>query len=224
MEDTVDQFFIATKDIDLSKPYVDHTFNGYLSGLYYINTINDMGGIGRLTENNAQEETSVDLEELKEKYERRVNEITKYPELLRQYAQMCIDEHSGILKEYLDSANAAEDAAKTACGRLAAVKKELKKAKEAFDGWEKANGELKGAGNDTGSMDADVKLYRDFFYSSNGNGKADFEELDSLISDTEQNQEYFHKLKDVLKGEKFWEQRYLHLTSMKSIKKQRIRV
>ena len=82
----------------------------------------------------------------------------------------------------------------------------MKKAKDAFDGWEKANNELKDAGNDTGSMDTDVKLYRDFFYSSNGNGKADFEELDSLISDTKQNQEYFHKLKSVLEGEKFWDQ------------------
>lgn len=206
MEGTVDQFLRTTKNIDWSTPFAEATFNGYMSGKYYVNTIDAMGGIGKLTENDGQEQSSDNLEELKNEYDKRVAELKKYPKLLLDYAQMCIDEHSGKLKGYLDSADSAEDAAKTACDRLAAVKKKLKKAKEAFDGWEKANGELKGAGNDTGSMDADVKLYRDFFYSSNGNGKADFEELDSLISDTEQNQEYFHKLKDVLKGEKFWEQ------------------
>ena len=206
MEKTVDQFLRTTKNIDWSTPFAEATFNGYMGGKYYMNTIDAMGGIGKLTENDGQEQSSDNLEELKNEYQKRVAELEKYPKLLLDYAQMCIDEHSGKLKGYLDSANSAEDAAKTACDRLAAVKKELKKAKEAFDGWEKANGELKGAGNDTGSMDADVKLYRDFFYSSNGNGKADFEELDSLKSDTEQNQEYFHKLKDVLKGEKFWEQ------------------
>lgn len=206
MEDTVDQFLRATENIDLSKPYAEETFNGYISGMYFINTINDMGGIGKLTENNAQEQTSVNLEELKVKYEKRVREIEKYPDLLLQYARICIEKHYSTLNEYWNSAQAAQQAAETACDRLAAVKKELKKAKEAFDGWEKANSELKDAGNDTGSMDADVKLYRDFFYSSDGNGKADFEQLDSLISDVEQNQEYFRKLKDVLESEHFWDE------------------
>ena len=55
-----------------------------------------------------------------------MTELKKYPKLLLDYAQMCIDEHSGKLKGYLDSADSAEDAAKTACDRLAAVKKKLK--------------------------------------------------------------------------------------------------
>lgn len=206
MEDTVDQFLITTKNIDWSTPFADATFNGYVSGKYYMNTIDAMGGIGKLTENDDQEQSSDHLEKLKNEYEKRAEKHEEYPELFLKYARMCIDKHSGKLHEYLESAGTAEDAAKTTCDRLQAVKKELKKAKDAFDGWEKANNELKDAGNDTGSMDTDVKLYRDFFYSSNGNGKADFEELDSLISDTKQNQEYFHKLKSVLEGEKFWDQ------------------
>lgn len=222
MAASVDQFLRVAKGVNLSAPYTDTSFNAYTSSMYYMNTINDMGGIDKLLESNvsAQEgeesgeegqeadtgddkDTAAELEELVAAYKREAERIRDYPDLLLQYARTCIEKHHNTLKGYLESARGAEQAAKDAYDSLKKVKKELEEAKTAFTEWEKANGELKDAGQDTGSMDEEVSRYHDFFFSSGGTGSADFEQIDSLMSDVKENQKYFHELINVLEGEKF---------------------
>ena len=227
MKASVESFLGVVKDVNLSAPCTESSFHAYISSMYYMNSINDMGGISKLLERSAstqegeegsgeegqeseseteeEEDDSAELEALADAYRREAERIEVYPELLLQTASPCIEKHHTALKGYLDSANGAKEAAEEAYDRLKKVKKELEKAKAAFSEWDTANGELKSAGQDTGSMDEEVSHYRDFFFSSDGTGNADFEQIESLMSDVKENQQYFHKLMEVLKGEKFWD-------------------
>ena len=212
MKASAEVFLGVAKDVNLSSPYTDLSFNAYISSMYYMNSINDLGGISKLLEKNTpaqegeEEDNSAELEALADAYKREAERIEVYPDRLLWYAGTCIEEDHKKLKGYLDNAKGAEQAAKDAYGSLEKVKKELEKAKTAFSEWDKANGELKSAGQDTGSMDEEVSHYRDFFFSSDGTGNADFEQIESLMSDVRENQKYFHELTYVLEGEEFWDE------------------
>lgn len=228
MKASVESFLGVAKDVNLSAPCTERSFHAYTSSMYYMNSINDMGGISKLLERSApaqegeegsgeegqeseseteeEEDDSAELEALAAAYRREAERIKVYPELLLQTASPCIEKHHTALKGYLDSANGAKEAAEEAYDSLKKVKKELEKAKAAFSEWDTANGELKSAGQDTGSMDEEVSHYRDFFFSSDGTGNADFEQIESLMSDVKENQEYFQKLAKVLEGEEFWDE------------------
>lgn len=211
MKASTEVFLLNVKYVDLANPLDEGTYNAYLTCMKYKNTIDDMGGIGKLLESNNQADQGEDtdntgtdsgsLEKLKTDYERELKRIKDYPSLLLTHANACIDSHYQALNVYWNSAKGAEQAAKTAYDRLKDVKKELEKAKTKFAEWDRANRELKNAGSNTESMDAEVEKYRKFF--DDGNGAADSSQLESLMEDVRTNQEYFKKLKGVLEEEKF---------------------
>ena len=217
MEASAEEFLKSAKYVDLASQTDSSTYNAYITCMLYKNTIDDMGGIGRLLELHNQESEGEDaegeeteeageddlerLQNLKRQYESELRRIRVYPDLLLSGANVCIDSHYSVLNEYWNSADGAEQCAKNAYGSLEKVKKELEKAKKAFSDWDEANRKLKNAGRDTGEMDTEVEKYRKFF--SDGNGNDDFQQLESLMADVKVNQDYFRKLKDVLEEEKF---------------------
>ncbi len=211
MKASAEVFLLNVKCVDLANPLDEGTYNAYLTCMKYKNTIDDMGGIGKLLESSNQADQGEDtdntgtdsgsLEKLKTDYERELKRIKDYPSLLLTHVNACIDLHYNALNGYWNSAKGAEQAAMAAHDRLKDVKKELEKAKKKFKEWDKANRELKDAGSNTENMDGEVEKYREFF--DTGNGASDSRQLESLIEDVETNQEYFKKLADVLEAEKF---------------------
>lgn len=212
MKASAEVFLYNVKHVDLSQLQVEGTYNAYITCMLYKNTIDDMGGIGKLLESGHQtgEDTESEgtdgndlasLEKIKADYERELQRIKDYPSLLLTHANACIDSHYQALNAYYNSAQGAQQTAKTAYDRLKDVKKKLENAKNKFDEWDGANRELKDAGSNTENMDAEVEKYREFF--NNGDGADDFRQLESLMEDVRTNQEYFKKLADVLKEEKF---------------------
>ena len=101
MKASTEVFLLNVKYVDLANPLDEGTYNAYLTCMKYKNTIDDMGGIGKLLESNNQADQGEDtdntgtdsgsLEKLKTDYERELKRIKDYPSLLLTHANACID-------------------------------------------------------------------------------------------------------------------------------------
>lgn len=231
MKEMARLYIKAAKQVDLSAPYSANTFNKYMNSLYYKNTVNALGKIDKLLrdydvakaaqaseaqnsedgsgQQESTEETEIaddtdrkELEDIVKEYKEQEKRIEGYLNTLLSTANEAVSRHSAVLNNYWNTAKSAEQAARAATNRLDVVKQKLKKAKESFDKWDGKNERLKAAGKNTESMDQEVEKYREFF--SNGDGKADLEQLEHLASDVREDQNYFGEWKEQLEREKFF--------------------
>ncbi len=97
MKASTEVFLLNVKYVDLANPLDEGTYNAYLTCMKYKNTIDDMGGIGKLLESNNQADQGEDtdntgtdsgsLEKLKTDYERELKRIKDY---LTAYSCQCL--------------------------------------------------------------------------------------------------------------------------------------
>lgn len=248
MKKMAELYIKAAKQVDLSTPYSANTFNKYINSQYYKNTVNALGKIDKLLkdyddakseqadkesdsetnsgqqENSGETETADDtgrkeLEDIVKKYKEQEKRIEGYLNILLSTANDTVSGHTAALSNYWSTAKSAEQAARAATNRLDVVKQKLKKAKESFDKWDSKNGELKAVGKNTESMDQEVEKYREFF--SNGDGKADLEQLEHLLSDVQEDQNYFGEWKKLLEKEKFFGQSIVSVQASAQVNKYR---
>lgn len=242
MEETAKLYIKSAKKVDLSNPYSSVSFNQYVSSMYYKNRINNkLGKIDKLLENDntvqagqgntgqegdeeqteeIPDEKHKELENIVREYKEQEARIQGYLNQLLSAANDAVSRHSDTLNGYWDTAKAAEQAARAAYSRLNEVKKRLKKAKESFDHWDSKNNELKAVGKNTESKDEEIRGYREFF--SNGDGKADLEQLEQLMSDVREDQSYFGEWKRVLEEEKFYGQSIARVQAVDQVNRYRI--
>lgn len=219
----VEQFIATAETVDLSAPYSSNTFDAYIKSILYKNTVESLGGVGKLKQEfeerqaasetgsetdgesagttEANDEERKELEKLTKEYKDQVDRIADYSRILYATAEDKITNHSGTLNMYWNWAKLGEESAKNAENALDEVKKKLENAKNKFDVWNNKNNELATVGKNTESKDQEVGEYRDFFYS--GDGKEDKDALATLISSVRQDKEYFKEWKEELEKEKF---------------------
>lgn len=220
LKEMVELFIDSAKKVDLTNPYSSSAFDKYISSMYYKNTVDALGGVEKLqqlnegeqeagtdAEESEEEDTTggknqKDLEELIKSYETQKERISGYLTILLSTANDTVSGHSNMLNHYLETSKAAEQAAKTAYDKLKDVKSKLEKAAETFSVWDDKTDELKAVGK-SGNMDEEVEEYRNFF---SGDGKDNLEELEKLMSDVQENQNYFDEWEGILEQEKFFGQ------------------
>lgn len=218
----------AAKRVNLSSPDSSTTFDAYIDTMYYENSINHLGGTGKLLqdydEKKAEEATreedrgdtaeevdteTVDtereeLQNLIEEYQNQKQRISGYSNILLSMANEKVNSHYNILHGYKEIAESAETTAKTAYDKLETVKEKLNNAEEKFNVWDGKNNELTTVGK-AGDMGEQVEYYREFFFSTDGEGKSDMENLENLMAVVAANEGFFGDLQDVLENEKFFE-------------------
>lgn len=235
IRESVKMFVYLAEKVNLSAPGDQRTYDGYISCMYYKNTIESLGGINKLLqdydEEQAEEETEdegeadsaekddteqKELEELVEDYHTQLNRIAGYPDTLLSMAKEKVDSHSNALSMYWNLAKSAEDASNTADGKLKKVEKKIKAAMEKYSVWVGKNSELKAAGKDTEGMEEEVEEYGQFFAN---NGKSDLKELEKLMSAVQQDKKFFKEWKETLEKEKFFKQSIAKVQSGTQIEK-----
>lgn len=215
LKEMAKQFIAFAKKVDLSAPYQNLTFNHYISSLYYKNTVDALGGIDQLLQDGESKESGAEadggtepadreeLENIIKQYKEQKSRLEGYSAALLSIASGNVDSHSNALKGYLDTAQSAQGLAETAYDKLKKVKEKLTKAGKSFTKWDNAAQELEKTGKASG-MGEQVEEYRKFF--SDGNGKTDLEQLESLLSDVKGDRDCFREWERVLKQEKFFGQ------------------
>ncbi len=219
MRESVKMFVYLAKTVNLSAPCEQRTYDGYISCMYYKNTIESLGGIDRLLRDYDEEQAedgtedadsgekeSIDrqeLEELVREYQTQLERIGGYPNTLLTIAKEKVESHSNALSMYWNIAKSAEDASKTANNKLKKVEEKIKAAKGKFSVWESKNSDLKAAGKDTQGMDKEVADYSRFFSET---GESDLKELEELMTAIQQDQKFFKEWKETLEKEKFFKQ------------------
>lgn len=219
-----ESYIAAAKKVNLSSPESSATFNAYMDAMYYENTISHLGGINKLLQDydkaKAEEEDPEDAESAgakgktadkeREKLQKIVNDHKKQKERIAGYANKLLEtakekvnSHYNTLNGYREAAKTAESAAKKAYDKLEEVQKKLNDAKDKFTVWDEKNKALDTAGK-SGDMGEQVEYYREFFFSTGGEGKSDIEDLQDLMAVVASNQGFFKDVQEVLKKEKFF--------------------
>lgn len=205
-----EKYVAAAKKVNLSEPCSAQTFNQYMSSMYYMKTVDKLGGIKKLLKDydeSAGEESNVSernkLVKLTNQYNEQKKRIEGYSNTLFSTAKNAVDKHRNTLNGYRSAAQSAEGQAGQAYRDLNTVKTKLKKASEKFASWKSKTDELASAGK-AGDMAKEVEDYQRFF--SDGNGQADLQKLENLMSDVEADKTYFNEIQEIIKKEKFFEQ------------------
>lgn len=222
LKELAEGFIAAAKKVDFSAPYSENTFTAYIESMFYMNTVNDLGGIDKLLKESdsgekdtedSEEDTkdsqkddsdSADREELQKlvkDYNEQKKRIEGYPLTLLAIASEKVNSHYNALNSYRNIADTAQKAAKTAYDKLEDVKDKLEKAEDKFYAWDGKTSELKVAGKE-GSMAEEVEEYRKFF--SSGDGRSDMKNLEDLMASVSSNRGFFEDYLDALKNEKFF--------------------
>lgn len=185
--------------------YSERTYTSYRKALYYKNTVDHLGGAGKLLsdyKDNSDEDTDEEKEEIEElikKYKSKKSAIEGYATVLLNIAKQTVEENYYILHGYWERTQDVQVTAQDAYKRLGEVEKKLKKAAEKFDMWKTRTSELA----DPGEMKKEVEEYEKFF--SEGDGRSNLEKLEKLMNKVETDKQYFAKLGETLKKEKFFD-------------------
>lgn len=241
IKEMAEQYIKAAKNVDLSSPYQSLSFSQYINSLYYKNTVDSLGGIDKLlqesqeedsareadegaelseADNGAESEEREEAENIVRQYKEQRNRLEGYPALLLSIADETVGSHSAALKNYLDTAQSAQKLASTSNTKLNEVKKKLTKAEKSFHKWDDATKELEAVGK-ASDMRNEVDEYGKFF--SDGNGKADLEQLESLMADVKWDRDCFREWEQALKKEKFFGQSIAEQTASAQMNEYRSR-
>lgn len=209
----------AAKKVDLSSPESSVTFNAYMDAMYYENSVSHLGGIDKLLQDyddakaeaeEGEETTTETVDKDREELQKIVNDYKMQKDRIAGYATTLLTKatekvniHYDALNGYREAAKTAENAAKKAYDKLEKVQEKLNEAKDKFSVWDGKYEELSSAGK-AGDMDEQVEYYREFFFSTDGEGKSDMENLEDLMAVVASNEGFFTDLQDVLKNEKFF--------------------
>lgn len=213
-EELAKSYIAAADAVDLSTSYDQDSFENYMSSLYYQKALNaapkslrDL--LTELQERKPEDKESQqykdwkkekeDLEELIDKYNSAKDRVSGYEQSLESIAQKIISTHTGIMRDYYQSADDARIQAELVYNKLKIVKTKLEKAKEKWQNWDNAAAEL---GDDQGKMRDSVDDYGRFF--GNGDGADDMSNIDSLIETVDQDKVYFTEIKTVLEKPEFF--------------------
>lgn len=206
-------FINAAKQVSTGDPLNESAYNKYIEAQYYKNTIDKLGGEGKLltwydelntSSENAETEEGASTSEEDQARKELSDKITEfkskrdaimptYKQSMDQYAKANVDKWHEVLSNHLTSAQSGEVRAKEAKDALEKVKEKLENASQKHAVWkEKAE-----ALSDPGSMLIEVEKYQDMFDTS---------KCEKLISTVENDEVVFKRIQEELKGEKFFEQ------------------
>lgn len=193
---------------------LEYCFEDYLEAIYYQQGFENAGGVSKLkaeignppSEDKNSEEyiqwnnNKKAIEDLIVEYQSAKEKISTYPGKLRSAAKEIITHYHDLLREYYDLAERGAEEAETANNLLEIVKKDLEKAKKAWEDWEQKTGEL----SEPGEMPAEVAKYREFFGSS-GSAAVDGNDLENLMNKVSKDKQYYTAVMSKLIKEKFYE-------------------
>lgn len=224
IKEMAERFIETAKKVDLSSPYQNLSFNNYISSLYYKNTVDSLGGIEKLLQDSQETDPARETDEGTEtseaddgaesaereeaetivrQYKEQKSRLEGYPAILLSAANETVNSHSAALKDYLNTAQSAQGLADAANDKLRKVKKKLTEAGKSFNKWDDATRELEAVGK-ASDMRKEVNEYGKFF--NDGNGKADLEQLVSLMEDVKRDRDCFREWEQALQKEKFFGQ------------------
>ncbi|MBS6194843.1 MAG: hypothetical protein KH828_04615 [Clostridiales bacterium] len=198
MKSAAENFKFHAEKVNMGELYRRDTYDNYISAMYYKNTIDTMGGIDKMLEkydaanrdNDEERQTIVDLTT---SYNQWKNTIAYYSTNLLNCANSYVNTHFAKLNGYYKSADATKNAADKAYKKLEEVKKKLDTAREKYNNWDAAAGQLE----DPGAMEEELEEYANMF---------DTNDLETLMDKVNMDKVYMQKLKDVLNEEKFYNQ------------------
>lgn len=198
MKELIEQYIASAEKVDLSDLYSGNTFESYIDSMYYKNAIDALGGIDNVSDKEKKE-----LEDLIKEYKKQQERIGGYVSSLFEVAMATVKSHSETLSSYRNTAEAAETAAAGCYEKLSTLKEKLEAAAGKLSKWSDKVDALNSAGGEAGSMNDEVKEYKELL--SGGDGKKSLEDLKDLMSKVEEDKNYFGKWKQILEEEKFFE-------------------
>lgn len=197
---------INTGDI-LSSNY----YNNYIDSMYYKNTVEALGDIGKLLEwyddlhtqdsgdttdeqegEDTEDTERTKLSELVDQYKQRKDKISSYATKLLSTGKSAVTTHFTTLNAWWKRAEAAATSAKRAAEKLQVVKEKLEIAAQKHQVWEEKTNALA----NPGSMKEEVDNYKDMF---------DTESCEILTYNVETDKKYFDEIRDILTEEKFFD-------------------
>lgn len=180
-------------------------YDYYIDALYYKNTVDKFGGIGKLTswydelhpadsdENPPDPDTRQGLVDLQTEYNNKKDAISQYSNKLLGIANDYVKTHANTLNSWYNMAKEGASSAKDACTKLDTVVSKIKEAARLHAIWEEKTNQL----SNPGSMKEELEKYDDMF---------DTQKCEELMYNVDTDQKYFNEIRDILTEEQFYGQ------------------